>query len=140
MKIKFQRLCDEAVLPTKNTSTDAAFDLVTPEPITLWPNKPRLVDLGFKCEIPEGYCALIWDRSSLGSKGIHRLAGVIDAGYRGEWKVALINLTNQEVSYRAGHSVAQVVIQEVLDVEFEEVVDLEDSERGENGFGSSDSP
>ena len=73
----------------------------------------------------------------MGSRGIHRLAGVIDSAYRGEWKVVLANLTDSPYEIRHGDKIAQALIQKVESVSFVEAEELSYSERGESGFGSS---
>ena len=92
---------------------------------------------GIAVEFPEGYVALLWDRSGLGSKGIHRLAGVIDSGYRGEWKVVLLNTTKEPFEIKKGDKIIQCIIQKFEPVEILEVDELSNSQRGEKGFGSS---
>jgi len=87
--------------------------------------------------IPPGYVGLIWDKSGLSLEGIHRLAGVVDAGYRGEIKVVLVNLGNSEFQVAAGMKIAQMLIQAVETVLVREVEELDPTSRGENGFGST---
>ena len=95
--IAFQvkKLSPDAMLPTKANVSDAGIDIYTNESYTLAPGERHMFTTGIACAIPDGYVALLWDRSGLGSKGIHRFAGVIDSGYRGEWKVILYNSTNE---------------------------------------------
>jgi len=132
-----QRLSPDAVLPAKGEATDAGIDIFTNESYTLDPGEHHLFGTGVAVAIPNGYVALLWDRSGLGSKGIHRLAGVIDSGYRGEWKVALINLSKEAYEVRAGDKIVQCIVQRFEVTEIMEVDSLEDSARGASGFGSS---
>lgn len=135
--LKVKRLEESAILPSKNNSTDAGFDLYTTEEYYLKSGEAKLFSTGIACKLPEGFCALLWDRSGLGSKGIHRLAGVIDCSYRGEWKVCLINLSGMTYHIMQGDRICQAIIQTVEFCEVEEVSELDDSSRGEQGFGSS---
>ena len=148
MNLKVKKLTSSAKLPEKAHLSDAGFDIFTTEDYNLKPGETHLFDTGIACELPIGYCALIWDRSGLGSKGIHRLAGVIDSSYRGEWKVALVNLSNlnhtasvlQEQSaykVKAGDKIAQVIIQKVEPFSTVEVDELSETNRGDSGFGST---
>ena len=88
--------------------------------------------------IPDGYVGLIWPRSGLAVKrGIDVFAGVIDAGYRGEIKICLYNSSGTTVEINSGDRVAQIIFHKLPETNMLEVDDLEDSERGVGGFGSS---
>lgn len=137
VQFKVQKLTTDATLPAKGDSADAGIDIYTTETYTLQPGETHLFSTGIAVEFPPGYVALLWDRSGLGSKGIHRLAGVIDAGYRGEWKVALVNLSGAPYEIKAGDKIIQCVFQRFEPVEIVEVDTLEESDRGVRGFGSS---
>ncbi|HLD26067.1 MAG TPA: dUTP diphosphatase [Candidatus Andersenbacteria bacterium] len=132
-----QKLSADAKLPAKDNPADAGIDVYTNESYTLQPGEVHAFTTGISVEFPEGYVALIWDRSGLGSKGIHRLAGVIDSGYRGEWKIVLINLSGAPYEVHAGDKIAQCVLQKFEPVEIVEAQALAVSARGEKGFGSS---
>lgn len=134
---KIQKLSPDALLPTKNNPTDAGIDIYSNESYTLAPGELYMFPTGIAVEFPEGYVALLWDRSGLGSKGIHRLAGVIDSGYRGEWKVVLLNTTKEPFEIKKGDKIIQCIIQKFEPVEILEVDELSNSQRGEKGFGSS---
>ncbi len=137
--IKIKLLNDAAKIPTKAHKSDAGWDLYasyTSQPV--YPHKRRLVSTDISIAIPDGYCGLIWPRSGLSvKKGIDVLAGVIDSGYRGEIKVCLLNTSDQIVHIHPGDRIAQLIIQKVEDVKFLEVDNLDDTDRGEGGFGSS---
>ena len=135
IKVKF--LNKEAELPFKAHYTDAGFDIFTTEAYTLKSGESHLFSTGIACQIPVGYSALLWDRSSLGSKGVHRLAGVIDSSYRGEWKVCLVNLSDKDYEVKSGDKICQAIIQKVENFEFEAVEELSDTERDAGGFGST---
>lgn len=138
MKIKFKKLNPNAVVPKNNYKGDAGVDLFTIEPFELEPGERKSVPIGLSIEIPDGYVGLIWDKSGLSHKyGIKTFGGVIDSGYRGEMHVGIMNLSDRFFSFEKGHKVAQLLIQQVEKIEFEEVEKLSESDRGENGFGSS---
>ncbi|PIT97989.1 MAG: dUTP diphosphatase [Candidatus Andersenbacteria bacterium CG10_big_fil_rev_8_21_14_0_10_54_11] len=132
-----RKLTANAKLPVKDNPADAGIDVFTNESYVLRPGEVHAFTTGISVEFPEGYAALIWDRSGLGSKGIHRLAGVIDSGYRGEWKIVLINLSGAPYEVTAGDKIAQCVLQKFEPVEIIETAELAVSARGEKGFGSS---
>ena len=137
--IKVKLLSESASVPTKAHSSDAGWDLYasnTSQPV--YPHKRRLISTDISIAIPDGYCGLIWPRSGLSVKsGIDVLAGVIDSGYRGEIKVCLLNTSDQVVHVHPGDRIAQLIIQKVEDIEFLEVDNLDDTDLGDGGFGSS---
>lgn len=137
ISFKVKKLSSNAILPTKDNSTDAGIDIYANESYTLKPGERHLFSTGIAVEFKPGYVALLWDRSGLGSKGIHRLAGVIDSGYRGEWKVALVNLTKETFAIKAGDKIIQCILQKFEPVKIKEVKKLKESKRGAKGFGSS---
>lgn len=135
--IHFKKLTPDAILPSKAHPTDAALDIVTTESYTLQPGERHTFGTGIAAEFPAEYVALFRDRSSLGSKGIQVLAGVIDASYRGEWKVVLLNSNQEAYKITAGERIAQCLFVPVPEVKIEEVQELGDSDRGSGGFGST---
>jgi len=125
-------------LPGYSHQGDAGFDLYSSGNFILKPMEKKLVTTGIKIEIPEGYVGLIWDRSGLAAKhSLHNLAGVVDAHYRGEVKVVVINLGNETFEITKGMRIAQMLIQSVVSVEIEESDSLSETVRGEGGFGST---
>jgi dUTP pyrophosphatase len=134
---KVKKLSANATLPTKDNAEDAGIDIYTNETHTLKPGEAYLFSTGISVEFKPGYVALLWDRSGLGSKGIHRLAGVIDSGYRGEWKVVLLNTTKKAFKITAGDKIIQCLIQKFEPVKITEAQELKTSKRGKRGFGSS---
>lgn len=137
INFKVKKLVNKAILPSKSDPTDAGIDVYTNENYTLKAGEVHAFSTGISVEFPQGYVALLWDRSGLGAKGIHRLAGVIDSGYRGEWKVVLINLTKKPYKIAAGEKIAQCVMQKFESVKITEARKLAASKRGKRGFGSS---
>jgi dUTP pyrophosphatase len=117
---------------------DAGFDLRSAEDVTLTPGEKKIVKTGIKIAIPEKHVGLIWDRSGMAAKHeIHALAGVVDSGYRGEVGVVLKNLSDKEFEIEKNMRIAQMLIQPVVSAMIEEVDSLEDTERGDGGFGST---
>ncbi len=138
MKINIKKLHHEAKLPAYAHSGDAGMDFFALEKTVILPNKRVLVKTGISIEIPEGYVGLIWDKSSISFKyGLKTVGGVIDAGYRGEVGIVIINTSNQEYIFEAGHKIAQMLIQKVEHVEILETIELTETKRGSGGFGST---
>lgn len=135
--IKVKRLQESAKIPSKKNVNDAGYDLYSNESITLEPNKHKLISTGVALELPKNTVGLIWDRSSMAMKGIKSMGGVIDNEYRGEIKVILKNLNNEEFLINKGDRIAQIIIHEISHKSMVEVNQLENSKRGENGFGST---
>lgn len=128
--------------PAYATEYSAGMDLKanTTEPVTLGPLERALVPTGLYIELPQGSEAQIRPRSGLAAKyGISVLnsPGTIDADYRGEIKVILVNLSNMVFIINPGERIAQMVVAKHEKVEWEEVDELSDSARGEGGFGST---
>lgn len=110
------------------------------EPIVLGPLERTMVPTGLYMALPEGYECQVRPRSGLAAKhGITVLntPGTVDADYRGEIRVILVNLSNQEFTIEPGERIAQLVIARHEHVEWEEVEVLDETERGEGGFGST---
>ena len=137
LELKVKRITENAKLPQKDNPSDAGIDIFTNETYTLQSGERHIFSTGISTEFPDGYVALLWDRSGLGSKGIHRLAGVIDSGYRGEWKVVLLNTTQEPFEIKAGDKIVQCILQKFEPAAVVEESDLVESERGTKGFGSS---
>ena len=137
--IEVQRLKQNATIPPKANLTDAGFDLYvcTEKEIILNPKESKLIPTGIAMALPRNHAGLIWDRSSMGVKGIHRFAGVVDSGYRGEIKVCLYNSNDRPYTINSGDRIAQILIQKVDNFYLREVVDLNETDRGSGGFGSS---
>ena len=138
MKIKIKKLISEATLPQIGRAGDAAMDLVACKDCLLARGEKVLIATGIAMVIPAGFWGNIRDRSGLAAKhGLHTIAGVIDPNYRGEILVAMVNLGTEAYQIKAGDRIAQMLIQKFEDIEIEESDDLEASNRGEQGFGSS---
>ena len=133
-------LTDTAKLPDKANLFDAGLDLYCDEKevIRLAPGERRLFSTGISMAIPKGFVGLIWPRSGHAvKKGLDTMAGVIDAPYRGEVKVLLVNHSDNYENYSPGDKIAQILIQRIDDFTPVAYNDLDATDRGENGFGSS---
>lgn len=141
VKILIKRLDPDVPLPRYAKGGDAGADIVSAVDITLAPGERALVPTGISIALPDGYVALVHPRSGLAIKhGVTMVnaPGTVDAGYRGELKLILINHDQKEsVSFKRGDRVAQLVIQQVERAEFIEVQELPGSGRGTDGFGST---
>ena len=156
MQVNYSKLYPDAQVPSQANSSDAGYDLFSTEHITLEPFQRKLISTGICLEIPQGFYGRIAPRSGLACKrGIDVMAGVIDSGYRGEIKVLLINLNFEgynlrpntfeamfgsanKLSIKPGDRIAQLIIEKChTKVKWNEMKTLEDSQRGEGGFGSS---
>ena len=135
------RVREGASLPTRAYAGDAGLDLRTTEAVELAPGERALVPTGLAVAIPDGYAGFVQPRSGLAVRDgvtIVNTPGLIDSGYRGEVRIALLN-TDREQTFRAeaGERIAQLVVLAVPPVEPREVDELPPSERGKRGFGSS---
>ena len=141
VQILIKRLDPGVALPNYEKGGDAGADIATAVDITLAPGERALVPTGISIALPDGYVALVHPRSGLAIKhGVTMVnsPGTVDAGYRGELKLILINHDPKEsVSFKRGDRVAQLVIQRVERAEFVEVQELPGSGRGTDGFGST---
>lgn len=141
VEILVRRLDDSVPLPTYAHPGDAGADLVTTVDVQLAPGQRELVPTGISIALPDGYVALVHPRSGLAAScglSIVNSPGTVDAGYRGEIKVLLVNLDPaQPVALARGDRIAQLVIQRVEHGAFTEVDDLPASVRGQGGYGST---
>jgi len=142
MKLNVKKLDKRAIIPTYGTEYSAGADLyvILDEAIEIAPHTTKMLSTGIAVEIPEGFCGLIFARSSMGAKrGLApaNKVGVIDADYRGEVKVALHNHTDNPARVEPGERVAQLAIVPFLHAEFEETEELSETVRGVGGFGST---
>jgi dUTP pyrophosphatase len=141
VRVEVRLLDDGLPMPAYAYPGDAGADLVTAVDVTLQPGERALVPTGVAIALPEGYAAFVLPRSGLASRhglGIVNAPGTVDAGYRGEIKVALVNHDRDEpITLVRGERIAQLVVQRVEQVIFEAVAELPDSLRGTGGHGSS---
>lgn len=142
--IPIKKLHPDAKWPTYGSSDAAGADLyaLTDEPITIAPGETVLVHTGLALAIPKGYAGLVFARSGLATKeGLApaNKVGVIDADYRGELMVSLYNQSKEDRVVESGDRIAQLVITPYLTARFTQADDLDDTQRGSGGFGSTGS-
>lgn len=136
-QLRIHILHPQAKAPVRQHDHDAGLDLISPVETSIPPGQRQTIPLGFAAEFSPDFVALFHDRSSLGARGIHCLAGVIDASYRGEWKIVLLNTTDEPFVIHIGDRIGQCLLQPVELAEVVVVDQLSDSSRGEGGFGST---
>lgn len=140
-RIELKRLDPDLPLPAYAHKGDAGLDLFAAEAVTLQPLERALVPTGVAIALPEGYAGFVQPRSGLAIKkglSLVNTPGLIDSHYRGEIKVIAVNLDPQiPIEVRRGDKIAQLVIQRVERCELVEVPELDDTVRGEGGFGST---
>lgn len=142
MEIKIKKLSDKAIIPAQATPHDAGYDLYAVEDGRLYPGQRQLFKTNIAIAIPEGYYGRIADRSGNAFKlGVHVMGGVIDSAYRGDIGVILLN-TNEDdlyniVEIKIGQKIAQLIIEKCHSIEWKEVDNLDETVRGEGGFGST---
>lgn len=138
-EVKFMKLRDDAVKPSRATPYSAGYDLVALDEITILPGGIKTIPLGFATEMPGNLHCRIESRSGLALKGLAVVTGVIDSDYRGEWKVILGNFSVEAQTIAPGQRVAQAVFRPTVSCTIQVVETLGDSQRGAGGFGSTGS-
>ena len=128
---------EKARLPTRGSRDSAGLDLYAATDVTIKANSTALLPLGISVSIPRGFYGQIASRSGLATKGLVVEAGVIDSDYRGEIKVLLYNHSHSPYEVKVGDRVAQLIIIPVLMIEPAVAEALEETLRGESGFGST---
>ena len=140
MKLKFKRIHPDAVLPEYAHPSDAGMDVKSIDDLVIAPGKRALVHTGLVMALPPMYEAQVRPRSGLAlKKGVTVLntPGTIDSGYRGDVGVILINLGEEDFEIKKGDKIAQIVIAPVTVAEIVETDVIDDTDRGEGGFGST---
>ncbi len=143
MEIKIKRLKENAILPSRGSKEAAGYDLyacLDGDSVTIEPDTNVKIGTGLSIAVPEGYFGAIFARSGLAAKENLRPAncvGVADSDYRGEYIVALHNDGSQPKVVKNGDRIAQLVVMPYLSVEFNEVDELDETDRGAGGFGST---
>lgn len=139
-KIQIKRLRDTAVIPTRGSEKAAGYDLYATANYDIAPHSTVKVGTGISIALPDNSFGAIFARSGLATKKGLRPAncvGVCDSDYRGEYIVPLHNDTDEMMSIEAGERIAQLIVMPFIPVEFEEVDELDETERGNKGFGST---
>ena len=142
MNIRYKKLNDLAKVPTRGSEYAAGYDLyaATDREISLFPHTTQLIGTGLAFELPDGYFGAVYARSGLASKKGLRPAncvGVVDSDYRGEVMVALHNDSDHIMTIDAGERIAQLVLMPYVNMTFEQIEELNTTNRGEGGFGST---
>jgi dUTP pyrophosphatase len=141
IELPVRRLRPDAVLPERAYTGDAGLDLTSCERVELGPGERALVGTGLSVAIPDGFAGFVQPRSGLASKHgitIVNTPGLVDSGYRGELRVAVLNTDRRETFVvEPGMRIAQLVVVPVPEIDLIEVDELPESERGVRGFGSS---
>lgn len=138
VKIKYV-LDDGAYAPERAHRTDAGWDIRTPGFVSIPPHNSVTVYSGVHAAIPEGYYIEVCNKSGLNVKHGITLhgSGTIDSGYTGSIAVKLYNDSEEQYSFRTGDKIAQMIIHPFTDIEWEQAESLEETERGDGGFGST---
>lgn len=138
--VHVKMLSSTAKLPTYSTASAACADLYADEDLIFWPGDVRKIHTGIAMSIPRGYFGAIYPRSGFATNKGARLAngtGIIDSDYRGEIIIPLVNGGDNSISIHKGDRIAQIAILPVERVAFLEAADLDTTQRGEGGFGST---
>jgi dUTP pyrophosphatase len=140
-KVYVQKLDDTVPMPAYAKNGDAGADLISTIDLIIYPEERAIIPTGLAIALPDGYVGLVHPRSGLAAKNgvsIVNTPGTVDAGYRGEIKVILINHDKHiPFEVRKGDRIAQLVIQKVERVEFVSASELDSTDRGLDGFGST---
>lgn len=146
LPLKFKRLTNTMTTPTKAHDTDACYDLYadlgTDRILVVPPHSTVKIHTGFATNIPHGYYAMVFARSGIATKRGLRLANcvaVIDEPYTGEWMIPIHNDTNEDKVIEHGERIAQFALTPYYNLDLQEVKELDATDRGDGGFGSSGS-
>lgn len=146
MKLRFKKLHSDAITPTRANPTDSGMDLYALEEVYLKPGETKLIKTGIAFEIPLGYEIQVRPRSGMSLKTKFRIAnapGTVDQSYRGDISIIGVNTGNPLaasdgiIEIKKGERIAQAVLCPVIIAELEEIEQLEQTKRGEDGFGST---
>ena len=137
MTIKVKRLHPDAKLPSYAHPGDVGLDLYPLEVKTIKPGEHHIFNNGFAMEFPTGYAGIVKDKSGISKAGLHTMGGVFDAGFRGEYNVHLVNLSDKSYTVEKGDKIAQLVLFPVEIAKIKEVKELSESKRGTGQFGST---
>lgn len=138
MKLLIKKLHPEAKMPKYAHPSDAGLDLFTVSDFIINPGEHYLVPTGVAMAFPEGYAALVWDKGGIANKRhLKTVGGVFDTEYRGEYLIGLYNFGTEPQSFVVGDKIAQLLIQKVEHPEIIEVMELDETARGNGAFGST---
>jgi dUTP pyrophosphatase len=136
-KLNVVRIDKEVPIPSRAHPDDAGWDMYAPEEIILAPGDRQVIELGVAVGIPKAHVGLLTGRSSLNQLGVTSALGVIDAGYTGEIKAVITNNSGRLFTIKRHTRIAQVIIVPIAVLSIAEVASLDNSSRGDNGFGST---
>lgn len=138
VEVAIVKMYSEMTTPHYAHPGDAGLDLRSSVDTVIRPNETQGVPTGIKMAIPHGYVGLVWDKSGYAAKNsIKTMAGVIDSGYRGEIKIVMKNLGNEDFKITKDMKIAQILFQPVVQANIIEKETLDETARGEGGFGST---
>ena len=137
MKLKIKKIKPDTKLPSYAHPGDVGMDVYSLEEKTLEPGEHHIFFVGFALEFPVGYAVIVADKGSVSKAGLHTMGGVFDAGYRGEYNIHLVNLSDKAYTVEIGDKIAQLIVYPVEIPQIEEATELADSSRGEGRFGST---
>ena len=139
MKVKYTKLHPDAQLPTKSSAGAAGYDLFSMENVYIPPGETTVISTGIAMQIPKGWKGEIYSRSGMAARGIlvANSPGKIDSDYRGEIKVILHNTRKELIGIQYKDKIAQFEVNPTHEIEWELAEDLELTERGHDGFGST---
>ena len=138
MQLAVKKLDARATVPVYAHADDAGMDIRTLDRVEIPAGERVSVPTGLAFAIPEGHVGLIWDKSGVSAKkGITMLAGVLDAGYRGEVVLIALNTSQELQVFEAGEKITQILVQPIVQPTIVEVETLDDTARGEGAFGST---
>jgi dUTP pyrophosphatase len=136
--LKFKKLCHDAIIPSRAHDTDAGMDIHCSDTMIIPPREHVLVPTGIACSFPKEYMLKVENKSGRSlSYGLLVGGGIIDSNYRGEIKVILFNLSTNKIVLGRGEKIAQLILYPIWSGQPIEVDDLDETDRGENGFGST---
>lgn len=134
--LKIKKLDEDAIVPVRKSKGAAGYDLASPITTVIPPHTIQKIDLKIACAIPEGFCGKIATRSSVNLKQI-TIEGVVDSDYRGSVGLMVNNQSDSALEVYRGDRLAQLILEKITTPEVEVVDDLDETERGEGGFGST---
>ena len=135
--IRVQRLIEDARIPTRGSKLAAGHNLYSIENLTIHAHSRSLIKTGLAIAVPNGTYGRIAPRSGLATKGISVDAGVIDMDYRGELKVLLVNHGDSDYEIKTGDRIAQLMVEKIVDQDWEDVEMLDEKKRADGGFGTT---
>ena len=136
-QLKIKKIDPSATLPTRAHPDDAGLDLYSLEAVTLPPGEGTVARTGIALALPPGTVGMVADRSSMAKRGFKTAGGVIDAGYRGEVHIVIRNISKETLNFGKGERIAQLLILPIFTPAPIEAESLDETSRGEKGFGSS---